>query len=152
MKQLITIVLFGIILLFNQCKKYPEGPAISFRSKAERLANSWKIEKLLINNVDSTTAYTNLVKDYTVNIIKSGSYNITYYVTVPFFGNISNTESGVWAFTSDKKSVTLTPQSIAIGSLPAPSTGQILKLKEKELWTRSIDGNGKTTEYHFIPK
>jgi hypothetical protein len=152
MKHFLALVFLGMSVLFFQCKKYPEGPTISLRSKAERLANSWKVQKLLINNVDSTTAFTNVLKDYTVNITKTGSYNTSYYVTIPVFGNISNTESGTWAFSSDKKNVMLTPQSITIGSLPSPSTSQILKLKEKELWTKSTDANGKTTEIHFTPK
>lgn len=152
MKKLSAFILFSFIILFTQCKKYPEGPALSLKSKKERVSNTWKIDKLIINNVDSTTQYTNVFKDYTISINKSGSYLTSYYVTVPFIGNVSNTENGNWAFSGDKKSLNLTPTSIAVGNLPSPSSLQILKLYEKELWLRNVDSKGKVTEYHLLPK
>lgn len=153
MKKL--IVLFSMItsvLILTECKKYPDGPSISFRSAKERVSNTWKIEKLIKNNVDSTSYYTNLLKDYTATLSKSGSYTISYYVVVPILGNLSNTESGSWTLSSDKKTLNINPTSIVVGSVPAASSWQILKLYEKSLWIRDIDSNGNTTEFHFIPK
>ncbi len=154
MKYLIKIALLAALFIgvFSQCKKYPEGPMISLRLKKERVANTWKIDKLLINNVDSAAYFSNIYKDYTINLTKSGSYSITYYVTIPLAGNVTNTESGTWSFTSNKDDLTLTPTSITYGNVPSPSTFQILKLYEKEMWVRKVDGNGKVTEYHLLPK
>lgn len=152
MKKLLAFIFLGSVLFFSECKKYPEGPSISFKSKKERIANTWKIGALLINGVDSAAYYTNILKDYTIAMSKSGSYTITYYVSVPPFGNIPNTESGSWDLSSDKKTITINPASIVIGNLPSKSSWQILKLYEKDFRVRSIDANGKKTEYHFIPK
>ncbi|MBI3520359.1 MAG: DUF5004 domain-containing protein [Bacteroidetes bacterium] len=152
MKTLLAFIFLSSILLFTECKKYPEGPAISFRSKKERISNSWKVSELKINDVDSTAYYTNILHDYTLNINKSGSYTITYFVTVPNIGNITNTESGFWSFSSNKKDLNLSPSSISYGNVPSSSSWQILKLYEKELWLRSFDVNGKKTEFHLLPK
>lgn len=153
MKQLaIFILVVGACVLFDGCKKYPEGPSISLRSKKERVANTWKLDALISGGVDSTAYFTNYFKDYTVSLTKNGSYTISYYVAIPNFGNISNTESGSWAFKSGKEELLITPTSIAIGTLPAPSTLQILKLYEKEMWLRGFYGNSQSKEYHFSPK
>jgi hypothetical protein len=153
MKQLALLILvLCACILFTECKKYPEGPAISLRSKKERLANTWKLDAIISDGVDSTSYFTQYYKDYTLALTKNGSYTISYYVAVPNFGNISNTESGKWAFASQKEEILVTPTSVAIGALPVPSTYQILKLYEKELWLRNFYGNGKAKEYHFSPK
>lgn len=154
MRQL-AIIILGLgasLILFEGCKKYPEGPAISLRSKKERVANTWKLDQLKSHGVDSTAYYTNILKDYTVSLTKSGSYTISYYVAVPNFGNVTNTESGDWSFSSGKEDLKITPKSITFGSVPSPSVLQILKLYEKELWLRTIDANGTDKEYHFSPK
>ena len=152
MKKLPAFIFLSTVLFFTECKKYPEGPAISLRSKKERISNSWKVDQLKINDVDSTAYYTNILRDYTLNINKSGSYTITYFVAVPGFGNIANTENGSWSFSSNKKDLHLNPTSILIGNVPSSSSWQILKLYEKELWLRSFDFNGKKTEFHLLPK
>jgi len=152
MKKLLAFIFLSSVLFFTECKKYPEGPAISFRSKKERIANTWKVNALYINGVDSAAYYNNILKDYTVSMSKSGSYTISYYVVGPSFGNISNTESGNWELTSDKKTITIKPSSIAVGNLPNPSSWQILKLYENDFRIRTYDSNGKKTEYHFTPK
>ena len=54
MKNLLFI-LFAILLC--SCKKYKEGPAISLRTKTNRITGTWKIEKLYINDIDSTSEY-----------------------------------------------------------------------------------------------
>jgi hypothetical protein len=147
---LILVLCAGI--LFDGCKKYPEGPAISLRSKKERVANTWKPDAIISDGTDSTIFFTQYYKDYTLSLIKNGSYTISYYVAVPNFGNVSNTESGKWAFTSNKEDLLITPTSVAIGTLPAPSTLQILKLYEKELWLRNFYADGKAREYRFSLK
>lgn len=149
MKKIAIIILSlcGSAILFDGCKKYPEGPAISLRSKKERVANTWKLDQLISGGVDSTAFYTNILNDYTVTLTKSGSYTIAYNVW-----GFGVTESGDWSFSSGKEDLNITPKSISIGNLPSPSVLQILKLYEKELWLRNFQSNGTTKEYHFSPK
>lgn len=153
MKQLAVLILalFGSLILFEGCKKYPEGPAISLRSKKERVANTWKIDAVMSGGVDSTVFFTGFFNDYTLSFSKSGSYTI-FYNQVRHFGLFPVTESGDWSFSSGKEDLTITPKQTSYGALPQPSTLQILKLYEKELWLRSFEGNNLTREYHFSPK
>lgn len=153
MKPLAVLILvLCLSVVFEGCKKYPEGPAISLRSKKERVANTWKLDAIISGGVDSTALFNQFYKDYTLSLTKNGSYTISYYVAIPNFGNVSNTESGKWAFTSNKEELLITPASVAIGNVPAASTLQILKLYEKELWLRGFYGNSQSKEYRLSPK
>ncbi len=149
MKQIAVIFLglFGSLVLLEGCKKYPEGPAISLRSKKERVANTWKLDALISGGVDSTAYFTGFFNDYTVILTKSGSYTISYS-----FRGFSVTETGGWAFASGKEDLQITPKTVSYGAVPSPSVFQIMKLYEKELWLRSFYGNGVAKEYHFSPK
>jgi len=54
-----TYILTAIILLgfLFGCSRYEDGPCISFRSPTSRILGTWQVEKLLINDIDSTEAY-----------------------------------------------------------------------------------------------
>jgi hypothetical protein len=148
MKKLLVIILIGFTLLFSECKKYPEGPSISFRSKKERIANNWKLQKYIENDVDKTADFNNINTKWNLLTTKEGAYTITR----EFFGVATTTEKGTWALTAGNKNFALTPTSISAGTLPSPSSWQILKLFEKEFWVRSYDSNNKKIEYHLIPQ
>jgi hypothetical protein len=117
----------------QSCKKYPEGPALSLRTREERVANTWKVENYKIN----TTDYTSLTSDYQETFSKDGQYS---YVS----GNL--TGSGTWAFQNDQKEIRVT----GVNAQPS-ETLVILKLKEKEFWYYYMDGNDKH-EYHLLQK
>jgi len=46
-----------VLLLFFAACKYEDGPAISLRSKYQRLEGDWQIENLKIDGIDSTQRY-----------------------------------------------------------------------------------------------
>ena len=56
---LIAAILFSCIFL-DSCKKYPEGPMLSFRTRTARVANTWKVGSCTINGTDFTSTYTNM--------------------------------------------------------------------------------------------
>jgi len=56
MRKLLYLMLIYTVLLCA-CKKYKEGPAISLRSKLNRIEGTWKVEKFYINDIDSTDLY-----------------------------------------------------------------------------------------------
>lgn len=56
MKKIIIIIGLSAIL-FNSCKKYEDGPLISFRSPTNRLLGKWEVESVSINGVDNTSVY-----------------------------------------------------------------------------------------------
>lgn len=136
--QLLFIVtLIGVVA--SGCKKYPEGPTVSLRSKKERFANTWKLSKYLINGTDYTSSY----KDFLLTTTKGSDYTLSYKVTLLLTFSLS--EAGTWAFTADKREVVFNKTS------PSSDTyqWQILKLKEDELWGRRIESNGDIHEIHL---
>ncbi len=51
----IKFILSGIIavIILSSCRKYEEGPLISFRSSARRIVGTWKITHYYVNGTDS---------------------------------------------------------------------------------------------------
>jgi hypothetical protein len=144
MKKLLILFFVSGTLVFTQCKKYPEGPAISLRSKQERIANTWKVSKYLENSVDKTSDFNTIFNNYVLTTTKGGDYTITYKAL-----SLANySESGSWSLSSDKEDITFTQSSPNNGSV---TTWKILKLYEKEFWAKSVDANGKITEVHLVP-
>jgi hypothetical protein len=134
-KHRIPIIL-GLIALIaiptmESCSKYPDGPVISFRSRAERVANTWKIDNYKVNGDD----YTSLLSGYTETFSKDGAYSYSW-------GSISGT--GNWAFQNKDEEIRLTGTSNQDSY-----TMVILKLEEKQFWYYYMDGNDKK-EFHMV--
>lgn len=123
--------IFFIILIIGAslmgCKKYPEGPALSLRSKTARVANTWKIESYTINGVDNTSALKNI--NYTETYDKDGNYS---------YNSSLGTGSGKWEFQSGKEQI---KRSGVSGQ--SSETLFILRLKEREFWYYYLDGNDR---------
>ncbi|MBL4752609.1 MAG: hypothetical protein JKY52_03265 [Flavobacteriales bacterium] len=141
---MITLILMGLF----SCKKYPEGPALTIRSKKGRVANKWKIDKWLIGGVDSAQFYA--AEGTWVELTKDGEATA---VQVQKFGLLSITTNftGEWLFSDDKDILgwILTDD---LTNTTDTSTFDILKLKEKEMWLIDEDNNpNKTEEIHLIP-
>lgn len=131
----ITNLALAIFLLisFNGCTKYEEGPNFSFRSKNERLSNIWKVENYKINDKD----YTSLVTSYTETFSNQNAYNYSWGILKG---------EGSWVFQNDDKEVKLTGNDDQ-----SQRVLTILKLEEKTLWyTYTLDGDKH--ELHLISK
>lgn len=131
MRQLLMLAVIAGLMV-SACKKYPDGPGMSFRSKTERLANTWYIQQIFQNGVDKTTDVNTLWNGYSLSIGKSGTYTINYRI----LGLVPYSEAGNWAFNGDKSKVIFTRTT------PTPSITSewtILRLKEKELWGQYND-------------
>ena len=128
----VIIVLTGLVLLgFQSCKKYPDGPMISLTSRTARVANTWKVDNYKINGTD----YTSLVSGYTESYTKGGGYSYSWSL-------LSGT--GTWAFQNNDAEIRIT------GTENQSSvTLFILKLEEKQFWYYIMDGSDKK-EYHMI--
>ena len=79
---ILIISLFCSICIFSGCKKYKDGPLISFRSKTERISNTWKFQKYIVNGIDSTAqkaAVTlQLTKDYHASLFANDTFGGTW--------------------------------------------------------------------------
>ncbi len=124
-------ILFLTAPVIQSCKKYPDGPALSLRSKTERLSNTWKVENYTINGSD----FTSLVAGYTETFTKENNYSYSW-------GVLSGT--GTWAFQNNNMEVKLTGTE-----QQSTRVLYILKLEEKTLWYYYMDGNDKN-EVHLI--
>lgn len=140
-----TIIVFiAIAFIATSCKKYPDGPDFSLRSKTERLSNTWKIDKWYDDGVDVTSNIQILLSDFSLAINKSGSYSQTY----KGLGFLPVSETGTWAFNGDKSKVIFTRTS------PQPQTTTewtILMLKEEELWGQYTDTSSSVIKVQLIP-
>lgn len=129
-KKILPIIL--IIGALAGCKKYEEGPSLSFRSRAARVANTWKVDSYTINGADNTSVLTNI--NYLETYDKDGNYS---------YSSSLGTGSGRWEFQSDD-------QEIKRSGVSSQSTETlvILRLKEKEFWYYYLDGNDRH-EFHL---
>ncbi len=139
-----TIILFiAIAFITTSCKKYPDGPDFSIRSKTERLSNTWKVDKWYDDGADATTLFQSIWQGYLRTIEKSGNYTATYRI-----GIFPVTETGTWAFNGDKSKVTF----IKTSPLPqATEEWTILMLKENELWVQYTDTSSSVIKVQLIP-
>ncbi len=133
-KQLIAFTVLSLFIILS-CKKYPEGPALSLRSRTARVANTWKVEKVTENGVDFTSALNNL--NYTETYDKDGNYS---------YSTSFGVGSGKWAF--ENKDTQIKRSGV---SGQSSETLTILKLKENSFWYKYEDGND-IIEFHLIPK
>lgn len=134
----ILLIALVIVLIAPACKKYPDGPTISFRSKKARLVNKWKIEKEYEDGIDNTTTYQAAFPNLIVDIRDDGTVVSTY--TGP--GNSIVTMNATWAFNSDKAAVNITTGGVSVG-------WTILMLKNDEIWLKATLGI-TITEIHYI--
>lgn len=129
----------SLILIFQGCKKYPDGPAFSLLSKKQRLCGTWVMDNYIVNGVDQTTFFNTVLPGYKIEVKKDE----TYISSV----NTGTIEEGKWKFTNNKEHVKTT-----VNSTGASVDNQILRLKDKELWLKQIDVNNTTIELHLKEK
>jgi hypothetical protein len=136
MKKNISLLLLVLAILtipiLQSCNKYEDGPMVSLRPRAERVANRWKVENYKIDGAD----YTSIVSDYTEQFSKDQAYSYTW-------GSISG--AGTWSFQNNDEEIKLS------GSDDHSSrTLFITKLEEKAFWYYYMEDN-KKNEVHLIP-
>lgn len=136
MKKLLFMMVVAIVAIGTEgCKKYPDGPTISFRTRTARVANTWKIGSVMINGHDVTSTYNNI--NYSETYTKDGSYS---------YSSSLGSGSGKWAFENSDAQIKRNGVS---GQSSEDLT--ILKLKEVEFWYTYTD-NGDKYEIHLVPK
>ena len=125
-----VILLAGMLMAFDGCKKYPEGAALGMHSGTEKIASTWKLDKYTVNGTD----YTSLVTGYTETYTKDGNFSYS-------FGSIAGT--GNWSFQHNDSEV-----RILGTNNQSDNVLTVLKLNEKEFWYYCMDGKDKK-EFHM---
>ncbi len=127
--SLIAMVGLGIVAT-PSCKKYPEGPSLSIKSKKARLAGTWKESKVIKENGDAGTPD----NTYTLTFTKDGK--VTVKTDAGMLGTLS--VDGTWKFDNKKENIITTYGN-------STSQRKIIELKNKELGLE--DPNGYKTYY-----
>lgn len=130
MTRNITILLL-LSFLFVGCKKYEEGPGLSFRSKNDRAINIWTFSKVLDGGgTDVTTNY----DGWLISLDENGTVLIRWDI----LGATIDTY-GTWSF-GDKKTHIELVYSNTLLEPAVPKSLEILKLKDKEFFFQTTDG------------
>lgn len=133
---LLAPIILGLIIIMTSitsCKKYPDGPEFTFRSRVERISNTWEVDNYKINGTD----FTSLASEYTETFTQKGAYTYSWSL---FNG------SGTWSFQNKDEEVKLSGSDSH-----ASRTLYILKLEDKSFWYYYIDGDDRH-ELHLIEK
>ncbi|HON98368.1 MAG TPA: lipocalin family protein [Bacteroidales bacterium] len=147
MKKLNVILLTVVasVLMLTSCSPYEEGPAISLRSRTERLCNEWRLTRLYINGTEQTLS--SFDQQTTLEFKDNGTVNYSYAVMDSTA--IVITGSGTWEFNNDQTEV-FTTITYTLGGTEK-DTFKILRLKEEELWFENNE-DGDVVETHYEPK
>ena len=140
---LISLLTF-VLLTGTGCSKYPDGPAFSLLPKKWRLDENWKKVKVIRNGTDVTTQALANTQSESFKIKKD--YSFSY--STSFKSGGSYDYSGTWSFSSDK---TVMYFSYVFGNSYGNDAYIILRLKEDDMWLRTIDQSGDVYEYHYAP-
>ena len=146
MNKIFASILFLTLMVvgFSSCKKYEEGPSLSFRSIKQRITNTWKIESYSINGAEQVGfPEISTQKQFWLG---DGAYNHTYIDPITGIGQRID---GKWELQDNNNKIALTLNNANTGQPESANIFTILKLKEKSMWLRSID-NSK--EYHLVPQ
>jgi len=137
-KQKITALcfVFTIIILVSSCGKYDDGPAFSIIPKKSRVANTWKIEKVFINDVDRTNLFADFISAYKLELTSDEKLTETMTTSLGTF-----TENGTWEFVNSAESIAFTVSG-------SKTTFKIMRLKTDEMWLEKTEGTQKYT-YHY---
>jgi hypothetical protein len=131
-----TITIIGIIamLIFTECKKYQEGPLISFRSKKSRIEGKWKYSKVLLNGVEKTSDLINAELEFGTDGTFCNKRNMP---------GISNPQEskGTWELANNDLCIDFTFVGVYGGT--TVQRWNILKLKKGELWLDYIGYDSK---------
>ena len=144
MKKTISILItLSMLFLINSCGKYEEGPKFSIKSKASRVATTWKLDEILINDEDQDIGYNQY---YTMTLEKDGTgnqKNVEFTYENDLVEPASNYDLE-WEFSSNKEKIKFFVK-VNLAS-EWSEYYDIIKLKEKEMWLSEND----TVHLHYV--
>ncbi len=135
--MMIALVLLGLC----SCKKYEEGPALSFRSAENRLCRSWKVTAIAINGTPQDNSLPSVWEFHDNNTCSR--------TTRDAYSQEDLTIPGTWAFGDNKTIINIT-WTLTYPAISLDESWTILGLRSDEVHLRaSLYGN--LTEYTLEP-
>lgn len=138
MKRFLGFSLIAMIamttMVTTSCSKYEEGSKFTLLSKKARLVNVWTLTGATSDGTD-VMSFMPAVK---LDIKKDDTYALSFTIS-----GLTTTETGTWAFSSDKANVILTAADNSV------VTWKILMLKNKDLKVQDADNTTTVDIYTF---
>ena len=136
-KLFLLSVLCLTAFIYSGCQKYPDGPFISFRTRADRVSGNWYLGQFYLNGNDATSAKAAFLgSSYSLNIYKDGTYQV--YGSYP--------ESGSCAFADDDSNFYF--QNYSTGTVQVKY--KILRLEYTSLWLTRTNSSGDVEQWRFV--
>ena len=129
-----------VVISFNSCKKFPDGPAFSLRSANGRLAHQWQPSKVTVDGVDNTANWAAF--GYKITFSKGGAYTESF----TFFGSTISV-AGTWKWTNGNKSIEKTSPATA-NNVAYTETWEVQRLTAKELNVMQTDITGGSSHVY----
>lgn len=129
-----------LLTVLPACKKYEDGPYLSFTARKERLSNNWKVDKVYRDGIEYTDQYKEAYPDLVWKFSEDGTVHRTFT-----YAGIEAENSGTWSFQSNDEEVLV--------MLNNPATEQvwvILRLMEDDLRIK-YSTKDEVLEFHFVP-
>ena len=142
--------IIAVFLLVDTGCQYEEGPFIPFRTRENRLINSWQFNSVLDNGANVTT--NGATYDYSSSFI--GFNDANRFTAIYYMNNDSLTFRGNWGFINDFEEVELDFDGISPYGTTNSDTLEvwaIKRLKNKSFWARQDIGEQIDLEYRLVP-
>ena len=146
-KKLLLLSALALLLIGTGCKKYEDGPMISFRSKKERVVNNWKVITYKFNGqvegLDGEEIWFDFNEDNTGKLTDK----------VPDeYGDVDVYEDTFkWRFNGDKTKLILTYNDGDTYDSGDEEKYTIFELRESSMHLRLTDGSDRE-DYYLIPR
>lgn len=157
MKKIISYyLLFCFAFLLITCKKYPEGPLLSLRTKMARITGVWEVEYYEVDNIDSTSHLVASPYSYGFYFQKGPSSCVGdgMHPLDLLMNNQDPSRCGGWDLSTNKNSILIGLNSSAIGFFPIMvewkgRSWEIKRLTNKEFWLQLPPDNANPHSYYM---
>lgn len=126
-KKTLLLVILASLFIFSGCKKYEDGPYLSFKSKLNRLEGEWRIVTLNGDDV-----FSNIPKLY-FKFEKDGTFYRTEKTDIDTY-----TDQGTWIWSNHKEVIEV---ALRYSDVVEKFDYQITKLTTSSLWIKDNEAN-----------
>lgn len=148
LKNSILFFIAFILIITASCKKYPDGPLLSLRTKEHRVIGEWYVEYFSVNGNDSTANLKSQPTYGTYIFKKEKGRTQFYYISNSRLYNAV----GIWGFENHKSNIYIEMNhashpwsyfNLVIFNSSQNTLWQIQRLTEKEMWLKGTYPDGR---------